>query len=162
METKSNSKKKWPFNGLNQSAVWSVFDSMETLLEIKRIVEEKTTKEWLYFYLTIIVSATISFILFIYVDRIILIPVVIIFIYILFLRLSKVKRLKYQALDLNSRIVQVARKNNEFETKTNSDIIAYIHCKNCFQTKNEKIAVGLTKQEKVEVWCENCNSILYK
>lgn len=162
METKHYSDKEWPFNGLNQSAVWSVFDSMETLQKIKIIVQEKSKKKWLNFYLTIIVLAIISFFLFIYVDRLILIPVAIIFIYILFLDLSKLRRLKYQELDLDSRIAQVSQKNEQLETKANNEIIAYIHCKNCFPTKNEKIAVGLTKEEKVEVWCENCNSILYK
>lgn len=41
-------------------------------------------------------------------------------------------------------------------------IIAYFHCGNCFPSHSEKIVVGITKEEEIQIWCENCKSNVFK
>ncbi|MCD0480410.1 hypothetical protein LPB90_18380 [Chryseobacterium sp. LC2016-29] len=103
--------KRYPFEGPNPTAVWSVNDNLDELHEIKKILQEKSKRKWVIFYPTTVVMILFSFLIYYYVkESIIFITTIIIFLYILYIQISKLKRLKYLKIDLDSRIEQMEKR----------------------------------------------------
>ncbi|REC40502.1 hypothetical protein [Chryseobacterium sp. 5_R23647] len=115
MNNNRKSNRKFPFEGSNPYAIWSVNDSMEQLQEIKSILQEKTKRKWLIFYSTTVVMILISFLIYYNVKGLIVFIIsIFVFVYILYIQLTRLKRFKILKIDLNSRIEQLEkRKENQ-------------------------------------------------
>lgn len=164
METTRKSNKNYPFEGLNPYSVWSVNDSLEQLLEIKKILQEKSKKRWLIFYLTTVALLLLSFLLYkSFKELIVFIVCISFFMYILYVQTNRLKILKYQELDLDSRIKQVEEKESKMQqipgNKNFAEIIQNnFRCKKCYPAVSQKILTGLSSDDKLELWCDNCKT----
>lgn len=170
METNRKSNKKFPFDGANSLSVWSINDSMEQLLEIKKILQEKEAKKWLIFYITTMAMIITAYFLYKNVSLFIIIPVSIVFFYLLYLQINRLKRLKFLELDLNKRINQVEERDQEMLEEI-EDILLHssekmdipeemnmFRCKKCYSAGNQRIVCGLSLDgRKFQIWCDNCN-----